>query len=96
MSLRQYLDQMERIGLNRETIIKALWQHSCYIEDHGLPAGFHDQQTGTDSWEAMKYGRECKRMLQEEANRQVIGEWCDGEFIRQCTAEMGDEDAKNT
>jgi len=93
MSLRQYLDQMERLGINRETVTKALWQHACYVEDHGLPAGIHDQQTESDSWEARKYGMECKRMLQEEANRQVIGEWRDAEFIRQCTAEMEDDAA---
>jgi hypothetical protein len=75
MSLAQYLDQMERLGINRDTVAKALWQHADYVEDHGLPPGMHDSQTQTDSYEARKYAMECKRMIQAEANKQVIGQW---------------------
>lgn len=93
MSLKQYIDQMEKLGVNRDMIMSTLWRHAEYVEQHGLTAGIHAEQTETDSYEARKYGMECKRMIQEEANRQVIGEWTDAEFVRQCTAEMEDDEA---
>ena len=91
MSLRQYLDQMEKIGISREMVIATLWRHAEYVGEHGLTAGIHDQQTATDSYEARKYAMECQRMIQEEANRQVIGEWLDMEFIRKCVDELNED-----
>jgi hypothetical protein len=91
MSFSEYLSRMEKMGFSRDVVSKALWNHACYIERNGLPAGIHNDQTETDSYEARMYGMECKRMIQEEANKQVISGWLDGEFIRQCVDELREE-----
>jgi hypothetical protein len=74
MSLKQYLDHMEAVGLDRNMVRHALLRHARHIEEHGLAAGIHADQTATDHWEARKYGMECRRMVEADIHDEVLND----------------------
>ncbi len=63
------------------------------VENNGLPIGTSPgMHTVSESDTARTYAMECKRMIQAEANKQVISEMIDIEFVRSCQRELDDAD----
>lgn len=68
--LSQYLAAMKKSGISPAVVLRALHQHSSYVEKHGIPAdSSSDENPSLKEYEARKYAAECRRMVEEEQAR---------------------------